>query len=121
VQRGDGRIVALEIKLARAVEDTTLAHLRWLRDRLGQHAGGYERGGGLEVAGDAVDQAGRQADYGDAVVGHGGGLVGEDLAAGGQGMRELGDGGAQVLYVVFAQPDLDGLGLQWWRHPGKAC
>jgi len=35
VQRDDGRIVALEIKLARSVEDTTLAHLRWLRDRLG--------------------------------------------------------------------------------------
>jgi predicted AAA+ superfamily ATPase len=35
VERGDGRIVALEVKLARSVGDTDVGHLRWLADRLG--------------------------------------------------------------------------------------
>lgn len=31
VQRGDGRVVAIEVKLASAVEDADTRHLRWLR------------------------------------------------------------------------------------------
>ena len=38
-------------------------------------------------------------------------VVGGDLADGGQGLGELGDGGAQVVDVVaFAEPYLDGFG-----------
>lgn len=35
VERGDGRVVALEVKLARTVSDGDVKHLRWLRDKLG--------------------------------------------------------------------------------------
>lgn len=35
VERGDGRVVALEVKLSAAVGDTDVRHLRWLADRLG--------------------------------------------------------------------------------------
>jgi uncharacterized protein len=35
VERADGRIVALEVKLGRLVDDRDTVHLRWLRDRLG--------------------------------------------------------------------------------------
>ncbi|HEY2334579.1 MAG TPA: DUF4143 domain-containing protein [Solirubrobacterales bacterium] len=35
VDRGDGRIVALEVKLTRTVEDSHTRHLRWLAERLG--------------------------------------------------------------------------------------
>lgn len=35
VERPDGRIVAVEVKLARTVEAETLRHLLWLRDTLG--------------------------------------------------------------------------------------
>jgi predicted AAA+ superfamily ATPase len=37
VERGDGRIVAMEVKLARAVdEDRDLNHLNWLAERIGE-------------------------------------------------------------------------------------
>lgn len=35
IERGDGRIVALEVKLARSVGDGDVQHLRWLARRLG--------------------------------------------------------------------------------------
>lgn len=35
VERGDGRIVAVEVKLARDVEDRDLRHLRWLAKQVG--------------------------------------------------------------------------------------
>jgi uncharacterized protein len=35
VERGDHRVVAIEVKLARTVREGDLHHLRWLRDRLG--------------------------------------------------------------------------------------
>jgi predicted AAA+ superfamily ATPase len=35
VERADGRVVAIEVKLARDVEDEDLRHLRWLAERLG--------------------------------------------------------------------------------------
>jgi predicted AAA+ superfamily ATPase len=35
VERGDGRVIAIEVKLARAVPDDAGAHLRWLEDRIG--------------------------------------------------------------------------------------
>lgn len=35
VERGDGRIVAFEVKLARDVSDQDLGHLRWLAERIG--------------------------------------------------------------------------------------
>lgn len=35
VKRGDGRIVALEVKLGRTVDDEDAKHLRWLGERLG--------------------------------------------------------------------------------------
>jgi predicted AAA+ superfamily ATPase len=35
VERGDGRIVALEVKLARSVDDADVRHLHWLADRIG--------------------------------------------------------------------------------------
>jgi predicted AAA+ superfamily ATPase len=35
VERDDGRVVALEVKLAATVTDNDVKHLRWLRDRLG--------------------------------------------------------------------------------------
>ncbi|HVE68555.1 MAG TPA: DUF4143 domain-containing protein [Solirubrobacteraceae bacterium] len=34
-QRADGRVVAIEVKLARTVEDDDLRHLKWLADRIG--------------------------------------------------------------------------------------
>ena len=36
VQRRDGGIVALEVKLASTVEDGELRHLRWLKERIGE-------------------------------------------------------------------------------------
>jgi len=35
VQRGDGRVVGIEVKLQPVVEDRDVAHLRWLREQLG--------------------------------------------------------------------------------------
>lgn len=35
VERADGRIVAIEVKLARDIDDRDVRHLRWLADRLG--------------------------------------------------------------------------------------
>jgi uncharacterized protein len=35
VERADGRVVAIEVKLARDVDDEHTRHLRWLADRLG--------------------------------------------------------------------------------------
>jgi hypothetical protein len=35
VERADGRVVALEVKLARDVKDSDTAHLRWLAERIG--------------------------------------------------------------------------------------
>lgn len=35
VERADGRIVAIEVKLARNIKDQDVAHLRWLADRIG--------------------------------------------------------------------------------------
>jgi predicted AAA+ superfamily ATPase len=35
VERDDGRVVALEVKLARAVNDSDVRHLAWLREHLG--------------------------------------------------------------------------------------
>lgn len=35
VERDDGRVVAIEAKLTRAVDDADVRHLRWLQDRLG--------------------------------------------------------------------------------------
>lgn len=35
VERGDGRVVALEVKLSETVNDVDVRHLRWLRERLG--------------------------------------------------------------------------------------
>jgi predicted AAA+ superfamily ATPase len=37
VSRADRRVVALEVKLARTVEDRDVLHLRWLRERLGEN------------------------------------------------------------------------------------
>lgn len=35
VQRDDGRVVAIEVKLARTVDDGDVRHLRWLREQIG--------------------------------------------------------------------------------------
>lgn len=35
VERADGRIVALEVKLSRSVQDHDVRHLRWLREQMG--------------------------------------------------------------------------------------
>jgi predicted AAA+ superfamily ATPase len=35
VERGDGRVVAIEVKLSSTVIDADVTHLRWLRNRLG--------------------------------------------------------------------------------------
>ena len=35
VERGDGRVLAIEVRLARTVEPHDLRHLRWLRERIG--------------------------------------------------------------------------------------
>jgi uncharacterized protein len=35
IERGDGRIVAIEVKLARTVDGADVRHLQWLRDKLG--------------------------------------------------------------------------------------
>ncbi|MGD9752972.1 MAG: ATP-binding protein [Acidimicrobiia bacterium] len=35
LERHDGRVVAIEVKLAQAVTDADVRHLRWLQDRLG--------------------------------------------------------------------------------------
>ncbi len=35
LDRGDGRIVAFEVKLARSVDDEDVRHLRWLAERIG--------------------------------------------------------------------------------------
>lgn len=36
VERGDGRVVAIEVKLARTVGSKDVRHLLWLRDRIGE-------------------------------------------------------------------------------------
>lgn len=36
VERDDGRVIAIEVKLARDAEDTDVRHLRWLQDQLGE-------------------------------------------------------------------------------------
>lgn len=36
VARGDGRVVAVEVKLAAVVTDTDVRHLKWLREQLGE-------------------------------------------------------------------------------------
>lgn len=36
VERGDSRIVALEVKLSRTVDDTDVGHLLWLREEIGE-------------------------------------------------------------------------------------
>ena len=36
VKRGDGRVVALETKLAATVSDADVRHLLWLRERVGE-------------------------------------------------------------------------------------
>jgi len=35
VERADGRVLAIEVKLGRSVTDEDVRHLRWLRERLG--------------------------------------------------------------------------------------
>jgi hypothetical protein len=35
VQRPDGRVLAIEVKLARAIVDDDVRHLLWLRERIG--------------------------------------------------------------------------------------
>jgi len=35
VERADGRIVAIEVKLASSIDDGDVRHLRWLGDRMG--------------------------------------------------------------------------------------
>jgi predicted AAA+ superfamily ATPase len=35
VVRGDGRVIAIEVKLARAPSDANLRHLKWLQDQVG--------------------------------------------------------------------------------------
>ena len=35
LERGDGRVVAIEVKLGRGTNDADVRHLRWLRDQLG--------------------------------------------------------------------------------------
>lgn len=35
VERADGRVVAIEVKLARDVDDRDTRHLRWLAERIG--------------------------------------------------------------------------------------
>jgi predicted AAA+ superfamily ATPase len=35
VDRGDGRVVAIEVKLHPVPTDTDVRHLRWLRDKIG--------------------------------------------------------------------------------------
>jgi predicted AAA+ superfamily ATPase len=35
LERGDGRVVAVEVKLGRNINDSDVRHLRWLRDQLG--------------------------------------------------------------------------------------
>lgn len=36
VERGDGRVVAIEVKLTRDVTDDDAKHLRWLRREIGE-------------------------------------------------------------------------------------
>lgn len=38
VERGDHRVLAVEVKLARVVRDQDVRHLQWLRDQLGERA-----------------------------------------------------------------------------------
>jgi hypothetical protein len=35
VERGDGAIVAIEVKLARTIDDSDVRHLRWLAGQIG--------------------------------------------------------------------------------------
>jgi predicted AAA+ superfamily ATPase len=59
VERADGRVVAIEVKLARAVSDNDVRHLRWLASRLGDELldavvvttgpGAYRRPDGIAV------------------------------------------------------------------------
>lgn len=36
VERGDGRVLAIEVKLARTIDDADVKDLLWLRDRIGK-------------------------------------------------------------------------------------
>jgi predicted AAA+ superfamily ATPase len=59
VERADGRVVAIEVKLARDVKDRDTGHLRWLADRIGDElldavvlttgAEAYRRADGIAV------------------------------------------------------------------------
>ncbi len=55
IERADGRIVAIEVKLARNVDGDDCRHLRWLGDRIGEDAARrrdrHDRRGGLPTAG----------------------------------------------------------------------
>jgi predicted AAA+ superfamily ATPase len=35
VERADGRVLAVEVKLARSIDDGDVRHLSWLRERIG--------------------------------------------------------------------------------------
>ena len=35
VERGDGRVVALEVKLTRSLDESDVRHLKWLAERIG--------------------------------------------------------------------------------------
>jgi predicted AAA+ superfamily ATPase len=35
VERQDGRVLAIEVKLARTIDDSAVRHLKWLSDRIG--------------------------------------------------------------------------------------
>ena len=59
VERGDGRVVALEVKLSATVDSSDLRHLRWLSDQIGPNlldsavittgTEAYRRGDGIAV------------------------------------------------------------------------
>ncbi|MPZ87063.1 MAG: DUF4143 domain-containing protein [Nitriliruptorales bacterium] len=59
VERDDHRVMALEVKLARTIDDADVRHLRWLRERLGDNLldavvvttgpEAYRRGDGIAV------------------------------------------------------------------------
>ncbi len=59
VERADGRVLAIEVKLARTVEDIDIRHLRWLQEKIGDELldamvittgpVAYRRGDGIAV------------------------------------------------------------------------
>lgn len=59
MERADGRVVAIEVKLAHAIDDSAVSHLRWLGREIGDDlldavvitTGGqaYRRGDGIVV------------------------------------------------------------------------